>query len=470
MRGLDFINKNLAKFLLILIFLLGIIYYSTISLGSHFFYFSNAWDLGIFNQAVYQYANFELAPNTLRNVSTLFSDHIEITMMLFSPLYHFFGSYTLLILQLFSLFFGVWWVYKLSYFFLENRSYSVMISLLFFSFFGFTQAFAFDFHNNVFAIGFLPWLCYMFVKERYIWFWIFALLVLLAKENMGIVLFGLSTTLFFLSRNKTWKIHASFLAVLSIVYVIICIKFIIPSLNAGHYSHWTYKALGANFGESLKNIFSNPFIIWTAFFDTALKQQTFLILLCSGVVASIFFPTLWVFTWLLLAQKFLSSSEGISGFQFHYSVEFAILIALIGIFWVKKFYKKPILTYWFFAIILLINAYFSIFLPVYTQKNIVSHMRNVVDWHYRSEVHTALKSIPENVSVMASNTLIPHISNRAEIFMISEKYNPDYIAIDIKNPNIWPFSSHTEMLEIVQKRENYEIFFDNNTVKIFVKK
>lgn len=78
-----------------------------------------------------------------------------------------------------------------------------MISLLFFSFFGFTQAFAFDFHNNVFAIGFLPWLCYMFVKERYIWFWIFALLVLLAKENMGIVLSGLSTTLFFLSRNKT---------------------------------------------------------------------------------------------------------------------------------------------------------------------------------------------------------------------------------------------------------------------------
>jgi uncharacterized membrane protein len=66
-------------------FAFGAVYVS-LSIVAHYFFRSNAFDLGIFNQAMYLYAHGEVGPNTVRGVTTLLQDHAEILLPLLSPL------------------------------------------------------------------------------------------------------------------------------------------------------------------------------------------------------------------------------------------------------------------------------------------------------------------------------------------------------------------------------------------------
>ena len=47
-----------------------------------------------------------------------------------------------------------------------------------------------------------------------------------------------------------------------------------------------------------------------------------------------------------------------------------------------------------------------------------------------AEINQCLATIPADASVSASNTLVPHLSHRAQIYVISLQPSADYIAID----------------------------------------
>ena len=90
------------------------IIYSIISFINHYLFRSNAHDFGIYNQALYDYAHLRLNNNTVLEpgFGNLLSDHFEILMMIFSPLYYIFGTYTLLIIQIAAIVIGAQGIYK----------------------------------------------------------------------------------------------------------------------------------------------------------------------------------------------------------------------------------------------------------------------------------------------------------------------------------------------------------------------
>ena len=166
-----------------------VLLYSILSLGRHYEYRSTAFDLGIYNQAIYQYATGQGGPNTLRQVPHLLGDHAEFILFLFAPFYWLFGSYTLLIIQIIAVIVGGYGVYRLSWLETEDEYLSLAAMLMFFLSFGVISAIIFDFHSNVIGVMFLPWMFAAIKKNRILSYYVLFALFLLSKETLANLFF-----------------------------------------------------------------------------------------------------------------------------------------------------------------------------------------------------------------------------------------------------------------------------------------
>src|SRR6185295_709951 len=95
--GSIFFQRRLAFFTLIFF---GCIY-ALISWVNHYLFRTSAYDLGIYNQAIYHYAHLRINHPTIFDppITNFLSDHFDLVLPVISPLYYLFGSYTLLIVQ-----------------------------------------------------------------------------------------------------------------------------------------------------------------------------------------------------------------------------------------------------------------------------------------------------------------------------------------------------------------------------------
>ena len=222
------------KYLLLVLFLFGLLY-SSISIVNHYLFRTSAHDLGIYMNALFDYNHFQ------KNTSTIFTvplfvnsqnDHFELLPILWAPFYYIFGSYTLVIIQILSILFGSIGVYKLIHVKTNNNILSLLASIHFLSIWGIYSALAFDYHNNVIAAMFVPWLLYYFDMEKWLNFFVFLLLILVSKENMALWAFFIGIGLFFMYRRETSKMKIGILcAIISALYFIIIMKVIMPAMG-----------------------------------------------------------------------------------------------------------------------------------------------------------------------------------------------------------------------------------------------
>ncbi|MSU76450.1 DUF2079 domain-containing protein, partial [Patescibacteria group bacterium] len=76
-RLLAIINRH-AILILVGLSALAVVFYAALSIAPYATYRSNAFDLGIFNQAIYHYAHLQPATSTIRGVNNLLGDHFEL--------------------------------------------------------------------------------------------------------------------------------------------------------------------------------------------------------------------------------------------------------------------------------------------------------------------------------------------------------------------------------------------------------
>jgi len=183
-----------SKWLAVIITFFAILY-SIVSIVPHYNFQTTAWDLGIYNQAVYQYAHFTIAPNTIYEVPILLGNHFAILMLIVSPFYWLFGSYTLLIFQIIAILLGGLGVYL----FIKLKTQDILLAfgglLIFYFFYGNYSALAYDYHNNVVGIMFLPWILYALEKKKITYYYILLGFLLLAKENLSLIALFLGLSL-----------------------------------------------------------------------------------------------------------------------------------------------------------------------------------------------------------------------------------------------------------------------------------
>lgn len=155
-----FFQRNRTLYLSILVTIVYAVIYSSISLWNHYVFRTFAYDLGIKNQALWDYAHLRMNYNTvlqeLNGEINILANHFEPVIMLFAPLYYVFGSYTLLVVQIFFLLLGGWGIRRLIIHQSGNEWLALTGMLVFYSMWGVFGALSFDFHTNVIAASVVP--------------------------------------------------------------------------------------------------------------------------------------------------------------------------------------------------------------------------------------------------------------------------------------------------------------------------
>lgn len=460
----NFLNKEHALF--IGLSLLAGIFYVLISIVPHFNFQTNAYDLGIFNQALYQYSHFQLGPNSVRGVSTLMADHFEPIMFLFSPFYWLFGSYSLLILQIAFSIFGGLGVYLLVKKETESKKLALTATTIYYLFFGLLTALSFDYHNNTIATTLIPWLFYSLRTKHIKSYYLTLLIFLFCKENIALISLFLGISILIFEQGKMKK-HGVATIIISIIYFFIALQ-IIELLNHGQYQHWPYTALGNSPIEAAKNIIIHPFDTISLLFNHPTKMRMWALILASGGALAILKPKYSILLIPIIAQKFFSSEEVHWGYTFHYAVEFAPIIAIASTLAIQKFPQKTHNI----LIILLIITNLGILTQIKTyngQKIGQIFSKEYYTNSQKEELNQALQLIPQSSSVSAQNTLVPHLEDR-EVYLLPNNKQTEFIIIDTNNDNIWPLMNHQELLnelENLKANEQYKIEYQKNGIYLF---
>jgi len=469
------------KYLAVLVFA---VIYSLISLVNHYLFRTYALDLGLYSNALYDYAHFQWNDSTTfkPEPQNLMGDHFDFYLMLYSPLVWIFGSYTLLIIQIASILFGGLGVYR---YFKENRVLAINAMVFFYSFFGVYTALSYDFHDSVVVAMLVPWL-FVFTKERKMkWAVFFICLLLLGKENSGLwiafICFGLSILNW---KERKWRFLFIISEFSSLVYFVILMKIIMPALAPdGAYPHFDYTVLGGTIDQALKHLVQHPidsFHLFVSNFRDPLAGDTKLDLLLylffSGMALLVLRPAYLLMLVPIFFQKFFHDDINIWGAGFHYCIEFTPILA-IGIFEViDKLKKEPFKRVAGEILIVLVMVTTTKRLSdqyLYAPNNNLNFLSKD---HYKKEynvkpVYAAFKLIPKDAVVSCQSNLVPHLANRDFCYMYPMMKDAEYVIL-AKKDIPYPLSDSLFRVEIqnFQSSKKWVKLVDNQEVLLVQRK
>jgi uncharacterized membrane protein len=424
--------------------------YAIISLVNHYYFRTYAWDLGINNNAIWDYSHFRWNNCMLIDgpqFENILSDHLTLYPIFFSPFILLFGTYTMLVFQILAILFGGLGVYNCTYFKSGSRSLSNLSLLFFFSIWGIFSALGFDYHDNVVASMFVPWIYNFLLKERTIPLLLFTIILLIGKENMALwaVFIGAGFFLRYMKDPVKRKL-ALMISCIAVIYFYLSVSVIIPSIsNAGRgYLHFNYAALGMNFKEAIIRLITDPIyvvkLLWinhTGEMDAiGIKTELHLMFFLSGGILLLFRPAWLVVLLPIYAQKLFNDDFTKWGINSHYSIEFAPVLAL-GVFDViADFRKSDKFKLWLSTSVVILCLYMTIskmdhrISKWYVKENVAFYDKSHFTQKFNvSEVHDALKLIPDTASVTASEVLVPHLAFRENIYMFPLGPGTSYVAI-----------------------------------------
>ncbi len=447
-----FLQNDKFSFRLFLIWLAILsVLYSLLSILRHIHFQSGGFDLGIYDQAIWQYAHFLFPYNTIKERFIL-GDHLTLTLPLLAPLYWIWDN-----VQILLIFQSVWICFSAIavYLVARIRKFSPFvcfsIAFLYSLFYGIQFAVYSDFHPIILGIGFLAWLIYFLESKKKKLFFITLIMALLTQEDMGFALAALGFIYFF---KKDYRKFAILFIVLGIFSSLIEIRIIGLLSPAGF--------------EYVPHISQNPFQIIKELFDDPQKVQTwiyslgwfsFLPVFSLGSIAAITSN---------LAQFFVTGPEFSrmwSPFMHHRAILaiFLFLGTLDMLGFIKERNKKY-LNLSFIVCLLIVSALSQQFIFHFP----LNKLSKADYWKYEawmSDNERLFKEIPKNVSLAASQNLIPHLSHRKEIYIIYPKImtidkvckecwwlgfagKPEYLVVDLR-PNQW-------LTQILESNENFQ--------------
>jgi uncharacterized membrane protein len=453
----------------------GLIYCS-ISLVNHYNFRTYAWDLGINNNALYDYARFRWNDCMIMQpqFTNVLSDHFSLLPILASPFSWIFGSYTMLILQIAGILLGGYGLYRLVLLKTGNATLAFSGLVQFYSIFGIYSALGFDYHDNVMGAMFVPWIFYYFEKSSWPRCILFTVLLLISKENMALwsIFIFLGIAALHLKDKKKLLAAVAF-SIFGAVYFAAVVKLIIPSLANGEreYLHLHYSALGRSFAEVLQTLVTKPWYSFKLLFVNHLndpdaygiKRELHTMVLLSGGVALIFRPQYLIMLIPIYAQKLFNDSYGKWGINAHYSIEFVPILSTALFTWLggmriperKKVYLALIFT------VLTLGATIKVLDSRVSKWYIPENSRFYQKSHYVRDfnvkkVHASLRSLPDNAPVSAQSMLVPHLSFRDYIYQFPVIGNAEYIVLNPLEENTYPLSREEYEQRIRETEESVQ--------------
>lgn len=463
--------------------LLAFLLFASISIINHYHFRTYSFDLGLFNQAMYDYRNFRFSDTgTFRPFDDNFlADHFDLYLMVFSPLSWILGSSTLLWIQVFFLILGSWGVYR--YFENDAKSMALPAMITFLTFYGVYTALAFDYHSNVVAASCVPWFLLNIKKQRYLPALLWLLWILSGKETMSLWMGVISVCLLweYRNHNQTLKWLGIFWAVCIFWFVSINL-FVLPALNStAGYAHFKYQILGDNPLDALKTLITKPHIAFKDFIHNhnqspdghGIKEESIRLLLISGSWILLFRPAYLLMLTPVVFMKFFHDEAKTWSICYHYSIEFTPIMA-IGIFNVLSSLKNKFLRIsasWLTVGGTSLATVISMLYPHFYCGGERHQIFTKEHWTCPNDLdalHEGLAKVPKNARISANSALVPRLAFRDRIYCYPLLKDAEYVVFCLGLPP-YPLSweDNVEHCTRFYHDPDWELFFVNKEVRIF---
>jgi uncharacterized membrane protein len=479
---------NRALFLTLAFF--GILY-SAISLVNHYNFRTYAYDLGLVNNAIYDYAHFRWNHGMLMQLQfkNILEDHFTLLQLILSPLYFVFGSYTMLIVQIVAILLGGLGTYR--YFVQQNSPRFARIAMVhFLTAFGIFSALAFDYHDNVLAAMFVPWLFYYFKNEKWLKCSIVFVLILISKENMalwmGFIALGLVAGHF---KEPEKRNRAAIYSVIAFLYFFVIVNYAMPSMaiEKRGYLHFTYSALGNSFGDAFMFLLQHPiksiqllFVnhLGNPLFD-GVKQELHFMVIISGGYFLLIRPQYLLMLVPIYAQKLFNDDVIKWGISYHYSVEFAPILTFV-LFSVLATVSSQRIKMTAAILACSVSVFFSIhkidrrIAPFYDGDR---HRFYKPSHYYNENLNvkevneTLRRLIPPDAAVSAHQQVVPHLAFRDKIYLFPVIGDAEYIVL-LNKQVPYPVTERELMDREKQLRSDtsWSLLYDQNNMLVFKRK
>lgn len=407
----------IKRILIVWIILLSI-FYATLSIVRHNRFESGGFDLGLYDQAVWQYSQFLWPYNTIKDRFIL-GDHLTLTLPLLAPLYWLWDDVRmLLIFQALWISFSTVAIYKLTLLRKFSPLTALIISFLYSMFYGVQYAIFFDFHPAVFGVGLAAWFLYFFEAGKKKFAAITLILLLLTQENMGLLLAS-----FGIIYKRAFFIFGGIAASLLASKIIALFS---------PFQYWP-------------QISGNPIEIARQFFDQPEKRQVWLYSLSWFSFLPLLSPGAMLATLIDLGQYFVTGPEFSRMWSpfMHHRITLAPILTLGTLEGLRYLGKRiPVIL---LLVALLLQFYFH--LPL----NKLSKPAFWKQESWMTDNRKLIATIPKDAKVATQQNLVPHVSHRQYIYLVWPRQhdceqklcwwldfdkNAQYLLIDL-HPDQW---------------------------------
>lgn len=369
--------------------------YGWVSLRKHY-NLNTGMDLVIFDQAVRHWAHFEPGMTVMKGQDTnIFGDHFHPILLLLTPLYWIWDDPRMLLIAQ-AVLLGATTVIIARIGQRHLGSAGVLVAGAFAISQGVQAAMLFDFHEVALGAPILALALGAFIDERYTKAAVLTCLMLLVKEDAAFIVAGVGMALFFRKQYRTGVA----LGALSVIWLLLCVKVIIPAFNPLHvYLHTQ--------GEG-----RNPFsaAVWGNFFNSLIYPGTATITAITLVLGTaglaLRSPLIWaaVIPFLVRASS-ANSNYWIIAYHYRLLTEVVLFMAAIDVLRRIRWREVALGVIALAAVLSLLAGHlsFNVFRPL----------------NYRHDAALrALAVVPDGANVSTDVFLAPQITHRANVGQI----------------------------------------------------
>ncbi|MBE9034102.1 DUF2079 domain-containing protein [aff. Roholtiella sp. LEGE 12411] len=427
----------------------------------HALFRSGAWDLGIFDQAVYLISQGQTPISSILNVHIL-GDHAALILYPLSLLYKIYPDvHWLLAVQALALALGAWPIWGLARQAGLKQEQSIGLAVAYLMYPVVLISNLFDFHPEVLAVPALLGAVWAARLGKIVWFGLAIILALSCKSVLSLTVFAMGIWLFFFEKRRLYGAIALFAGV---SWYLIATQVIIPFFSANATGDVTigylngvnrYKYLGETPLEFVKNLFLKPNIILSKIISLdTLKYLALLVLpLIWGLSPRHLSPLIGALP--ILGLNILSSYSSQRQIDNHYSlliIPFMFLPIISTLAANRGWLKQGRKIILFMLIVLLLG--------VTTRLSRIDFQNSFFDWSNLQATQTAITRIRTQGSVLTTHEIVPHVTHRPLV---------NYYGSWHSNPSVSPnFDSFEYILLNLQYSSFRNNFKTNNSATNFI--
>lgn len=388
---------------------------------------ARGYDLGIFDQAVRAYSQFQAPVSPIKGEDFhLLGDHFHPIIAVLAPLYWIWDDPRMLNIALVALLVSaavpVCLVVR-GWFSDRVGLLAAAALLLGWPF----QAFInWDFHEIAFAVPIIGWVIWC-VERRHPWTAVLlSCVLLLVREDMGATCVAIAAVLLL---RRCWA-PAAVLAVAGTVGLWLAVGVIIPYFApAGEFGYWDYTSLGPTASAAALFMLTQPWNVLPMLVDHPLK----IALLAAHLVPLWLLPLLSPYTLIglpMLISRLLNDRLTVWGLVYHYDAALGLILLLAAFDTLRRIrarrhrrsrgeYRPAVILP---VSVVLLSVLGGVVLQLTADRDYQIFPMHLTytgqNWQLpeRAEAHQrAVGLIPDGACVEASDTAAPHLTQRAHV-------------------------------------------------------